>query len=280
MAIMKIIDRSTGKNFDILMDQGDYDKWKEYKYYTDKNTDKPFREEKVNNQYRRLFLAREIMGFQYKDKKVVNYKNGDIHDLRRNNLIDGVVGVHRIEGSFWPFTFRSLLNFLEKRKGIDEDLALLFLSKADKVKYSRKRIDIILSPDVYDEFQSKKVLLALKRVLHKYFEWGGQVTVVKDLKPLIISKKEKLPAPIAPLKPDTVPEKSEKLEKTFEVRENPDTNIKPVTTTSTKNNLIQLISTDKNASSDILEDSRIFPVEDLIKAIQKRMPMSIQFTSK
>jgi len=271
MATMNIIDKSTGKTVVIKIDQEDIDKFSHYKYFLDRNSDKPFREEKVDNKVKRIFLARDIMGFKLGDKRVVNYNNGDIHDLRKENLIEGLVGVRHIpKDNFWPFTFKSLLNFLEKREGDDEDLSLEFLAKTVDVKYSRKRIDLTYEPSTYDEFQKKKVLLAIKRVLNKHFEWGGQVVVVKDLK---YSPPPAPPPPLAPPLPViTVVDKEPKIAKEFEDK---------FKYRHIKDDLLSIIASDRNASIEFLSDSRIFPIEDLVKALHERMPnMVIQFTSK
>ena len=184
MAILKITDRSTAKVIDVKISDVDVERLKKYTYTIDQHHSKPFREKKIDGFARRIFLARDVMKFKLGDRRVVGYKNGDIHDCRRENLVEGRVSADTQKpntGNFWPHTLKSLLNFLDKRKGEDEEVAASFFASALHVKYTRKRIDLILDEKDYDDYKSKEANVLIMRVLHKYFEWGGQIIAVKDL---------------------------------------------------------------------------------------------------
>jgi len=183
MAILKVTDKSTDKVISIKIDPDDLKRLGKYTYVINENyNSKPFREVKIAGSIRKIFLARDVMKFKFGDGRVCGYKNGDIYDCRRENLIEGWTPVgQKDSGTYWPHTLKSLMNFLDKRKGEDEDVASTFLAKAQKVKYTRKRIDLILNENDYNEYKSKNINMVMMRVLHKHFEWGGQVVVAKDV---------------------------------------------------------------------------------------------------
>ena len=182
MALMKVLDKSTKKYINIKIDVDDLDRLNVYKYISDRNHIKPFREEKIEGFVRRIFLARDVMNFSLGDNRVVTYRNGDIFDCRKENLIEGrIAGQKSSADNFWPHTFKSLINFLDKRKGEDEEITANFLLKTIKIKYSRKRIDLIYSETDYNDYKNKNIQVVIMRVLHRYFEWGGQVVAAKDI---------------------------------------------------------------------------------------------------
>jgi hypothetical protein len=272
MALMKVLDKSTDKYINIKIDVDDLDRLKDYKYVTDRNHAKPFREEKIEGYVRRIFLARDVMGFSFGDKRVVSYKNGDIFDLRKENLVEGRTTVAEQKsntGNFWPHTFKSLVNFLDKRKGVDEELATNFLLKALKIKYTRKRIDLIFGEKDYDDYKNKNAQVVILRVLNKHFEWGGQVVAAKDITKQIQQQikviEEKITLPEKMIEREVVKETSlelppwDKWEANFKRHSE-----------SNKMKLIELIS-------------KYLPFEDLIEIVIEKgskMAMTIQFNRK
>jgi hypothetical protein len=87
MSTIDVLDRNTNKTVKAKIDQEDYDRLKTYKYIIDKNNEKPFREEKVNNQVRRIFLARDVSNFKFGDGRVVRVKNKDITPQYKKKII-------------------------------------------------------------------------------------------------------------------------------------------------------------------------------------------------
>lgn len=254
MSTLKVTNKSTGDIVSVKIDQEDLEKFKNYTYYIDNNNDKPFREEKINNLVRRIFLARDIKNMKYGDGRTVGYKNGDYHDLRSENLIEGKTKMSKFKtdtGNFWPHTLNSFLNFLEKRNGIDEDLVYLFLTKTKDAKYSRKRIDMVFKPDDYVEYQNKQVQSALHRILQKYFgEWGGKITAVKD---------------VTTAYKGTMVNQNQYVATHIPIEKNMDK-----------------VKTTDNPEPKILTDELLMkiPLETLIAVIQKRMNMTIHFSGR
>ncbi len=86
---LKVRDRTTGKVRDVLVDKEDYDRLKEYKYLTDKNSKEPFREycdvEGLKRQ--RISLKRDVMDFKSGDPRRVCYVDkSNFFDCRKANL--------------------------------------------------------------------------------------------------------------------------------------------------------------------------------------------------
>jgi len=186
MATMKVTDRSNGKIYTIKIDSEDLDRLKNYNYALDQHHAKPFREEKIDGYIRRIFLARDVIGFKFGDKRIVSYKNQDIYDCRKENLVEGrVTAEHKpsASGHFWPHTFKGLINFLDNQKGINEELVSQFFAKSIKTKYTKKRIDLIFNDIDYTEYKAKNIQLLMMQILNRYFDWGGQVSAAKDLTP-------------------------------------------------------------------------------------------------
>ncbi len=90
-SVLKVRDRTTGKIRDVLVDREDYDRLKDYKYLTDKNSKEPFREEssEVDNivKRQRIALKRDVMNFNLGDPRRVCYVNKtELFDCRKSNL--------------------------------------------------------------------------------------------------------------------------------------------------------------------------------------------------
>ena len=186
MATMKVTDRSNGKIHIIKIDPEDLDRLKNYNYTLDHHHAKPFREEKIGGYVRRIFLARDVIGFKFGDKRIVSYKNHDIYDCRKENLVEGrVAAEHKpsTSGHFWPHTYKGLINFLDNQKGINEELVSQFFAKAIQTKYTTKRIDLIFNEIDYAEYKAKNIQLLMLQILNRYFDWGGQISAAKDLTP-------------------------------------------------------------------------------------------------
>jgi len=309
---IKVWDKEYDAEKEVRVDKEDYEKFNHYNYMVDKSTNKPYREERVDNKVRRYFLCRDICGFSYGDGRVVMTKNSDLFDCRRENLVEGTKRDIPAEGNFWPLTFRSLINFLDKRKGVDEDVINYYLNKSIAQKYSRKRIDLIFDEQTYKEFQVKGVDKTIKRLFRKYFQWDGQLSATK----LIASNGHT--APVVEFK-EEIEEKVEKVEKVEKIEkvvkeekekvEKVESEKMPVMLERAsvklrnekerlddldevnfmipdikqiKRILLNLHMSDRAA---LLKDSGLFATDDLIKTIMERgsgshAAMTIQFTSK
>jgi len=284
MSTIDVLDRNTNKTVKAKIDQEDYDRLKTYKYIIDKNNEKPFREEKVNNQVRRIFLARDVSNFKFGDGRVVRVKNKDITDCRKINLEEGKVRAGALregKGVFWPQTFKSFLNFLDARKGVDEDLVYYFLTKAHDVKYTWKLIALIFSSEDYVEFQSKQVLVAFKRILHKYFEWGGKVTAIKDM--TISYKKEVEKKEIVELqvKKKDLPPMMQRVFDDLQTKKEKAVVVESYNYADVCQILTIFLNQDPKNAQNILTNPRLFLIEDVVSAVNGRMStMTLQFNSK
>jgi hypothetical protein len=285
MAIMKVLDKTTDKHIAIKIDVEDLDRLQKYNYVVDQHHTKPFREEKIGRFVRRIFLARDVMGFSFGDKRVVSYKDGDIYNCTKANLVEGrttVVEQKSNAGNFWPHTFKSLVNFLDKRKGEDEQVAVVFLLKATKTKYTRKRIDLIFEEADYNDYKNKNIQLTIMRVLNKHFEWGGQVVAAKDLTKQMqhiieIKKKEK-------------EKEKEKEKRIIEVKEKgkrkevvKETNLDLPTWDKWEANFKKQSETNKQKLIELV--SKYLPIEDLLEIVMEKgstpkMAMTVQFVRK
>ena len=84
---LKVRDRTTNKIRDALVDQEDYDRLKDYKYLTDKNSKEPFREETTDGKRQRISLKRDVMQFKLGDPRRVCYADkSNLFDCRKVNL--------------------------------------------------------------------------------------------------------------------------------------------------------------------------------------------------
>lgn len=282
MAIMKILDKITDKNINIKIDVEDLNRFQHYKYVVDRNHTKPFREEKIKGLVRRIFLARDVMGFAFGDKRIVSYKDGDIYNCTKGNLVEGRTAVAEQKsatGNFWPHTLKSLINFLDKRSGVDEKVAVAFLLKAIKVKYTRKRIDLVFDDADYNDYKSKNIQVVLMRVLNKHFEWGGQVAVVKDL----TRKMQQIADTVG--KNEVVVEEIKEVVKEIKKIETKvkDTSLDLSTWGKWEANFKQQSETNKEKLIELV--SKYLPIEDLLDIVMEKgttpkMSMIVQFVRK
>ncbi len=84
---LKVRDRTTNKIRDALVDQEDYDRLKDNKYLTDKNSKEPFREETTDGKRQRIALKRDVMQFKLGDPRRVCYVDKtNVFDCRKSNL--------------------------------------------------------------------------------------------------------------------------------------------------------------------------------------------------
>ena len=282
MAFIDVIHRSSGEIFKTKIDQEDFDRLSKYKYFISNIIKKPFREATVKNKICMFSLARDVMGLKYRDGRVVYYENNDFLDCRKSNFVEGKTRVSNKKINvgdttiFWPHTFKSFINFLDTHKGDDEELVTPFLVKANKVKYSFNLIALTFMPEDYAEFQMRQVLIAFKRILHKYFNWKGEVIAVKDLtidyKNEIIAKGA---VPAVESQKDTP-----MVQRVFE-----DLNSKVEDKIISFEEMKQLITTfnnvDQTNETKLLQDTRIFTLEALLDSVNFRMShMTLQFISK
>jgi len=285
MSTLEIIDNSNdGKPLKVKLDVEDYNRLKHHVYIVDKTSERPYREETINGAIKRIFLVRDVLNCTYGDGRVVYSKNRDPLDCRRDNLEEGKMRVssQRLgKMVFWPHTFNSFLNFLDARKGDDEDLVHLFLSKAFQVKYTHKMIALTYTPDDYLEFQTKKVLVTLKRVLHKYFEWSGNISIIKDATLDFKNKSETEKKEDVDVK-DCVDGKPPLMQKVFsdlnkfKEREKDYQKQPQITYEHIKSEITSFIDYDNENSLRLLRDPRIFPLEHLLTVVNERMPMALQ----
>lgn len=276
MAILKVPDKSTGKLLIIKIDPEDLERLKDYTYMVDQHHSKPFREEKINKLVRRIFLARDVKNFTFGDKKVVSYRNSDIYDCRKENLIEGRTEVKIASGNFWPHTLKSLLNFLDNRKDEEEDLVSSFLAKAKDVKYSRKRINLVFNPIDYQEYIDKKVKIITMRVLHKHFEWGGQVIAAKDLTEdyQLIAPKEHSEELAKPKEKTPFEKTSEKIKIEKEKFDAICSEFSSID--SYRQETINFLNTNKTGLVNILGD--VLPLEELIRIVANRLSPNLAMT--
>lgn len=84
---LKVRDRTTNKVRDALVDQEDFERLKDNKYLTDKNSKEPFRESTVNGKRQRIALKRDVMNFSLGDPRRVCYVDKEeVFDCRKANL--------------------------------------------------------------------------------------------------------------------------------------------------------------------------------------------------
>lgn len=84
---IKVRDRTTNKVRDAQVDQEDYDRLKDNKYLTDKNSKEPFREQSVADKRQRIALKRDVMNFSLGDPRRVCYVDkSNVFDCRKENL--------------------------------------------------------------------------------------------------------------------------------------------------------------------------------------------------
>jgi len=84
---LKVRDRTTNKVRDALVDQEDFERLKDNKYLTDKNSKEPFRESSVNGKRQRVALKRDVMNFSLGDPRRVCYVDKEeVFDCRKSNL--------------------------------------------------------------------------------------------------------------------------------------------------------------------------------------------------
>lgn len=87
MSTLKVRDRTTNTVQDALVNKEDFERLKDNKYLTDKNSKEPFREIIKNGKRQRIALKRDVMGFQLGDPRRVCYiDKTDVFDCRRSNL--------------------------------------------------------------------------------------------------------------------------------------------------------------------------------------------------
>jgi len=84
---LKVRDRTTNKVRDAQVDQEDYERLKDNKYLTDKNSKEPFREQSVAGKRQRIALKRDVMNFNLGDPRRVCYVDkSNVFDCRKENL--------------------------------------------------------------------------------------------------------------------------------------------------------------------------------------------------
>jgi hypothetical protein len=290
MSTLEVIDnRNGGRLIKVKVDPEDLNRLKQYTYIVDKTSERPYREEIIKGSAKRIFLVRDVLNCTYGDGRVIYCKNKDPLDCRRDNLEEGKVRASNLregKGVFWPHTFNSFLNFLDARKGEDEDLVHLFLSKAIQVKYTYKMIALTYSIEDYAEFQSKKVLVVFKRILHKYFEWSGNISVIKDATPEFKKPQEEVVK--ENVNPKNQNERPVLLEKVFtdllylKEKENKlvEEQCIELTYNSVKKQMLALIAKDSENALKLLKDPQIFLLENILIAAHERMPLALQIGSK
>lgn len=311
MAILKVKNKTTEEIIDVKVDHDCLTKFGSYQYFLDKSSKKPFREVKLNNGLRRIFLDRDILGCSIGDGRAIYHKNYDPLDCRRDNLEEhsrapyGSLSISS-SGHHWPSSINSLLNFLEKRsKDPDEDLCSQFLSLVDVKKYSKRRIDLLVDAEIYDQYKKKEIYPTLKKVMTKYFDWKGDINISK----IIASESTK--TPINPIIETKIEESSLELKQmqnnnTFSNTSTSTSSIsKPIEVTEKKiarsvfNELdyefydqfpspsptetsVDRIKRDLYTLNDILllellQDNKIFSTEIIIKVLKSRGAVLINF---
>jgi hypothetical protein len=302
MSTLEILDSNNkGKILKAKIDTDDYNRLKNYTYVVDKISEKPYRVETIEGKTRRLFLVRDVMNFKFGDNRVVYIKNRDPLDCRRDNLEEGKTRVStqlKGKGAFWPHTFKSLLNFLAVREGDDEIVAHDYLSRAYEVKYTRKMIALTYTSDDYREFQSKKIFITVKKVLHSYFDWSGTINPIKDAtldykKSIEKNQKDLVEDPkkiIDGSKENNLKENSEPpimvqrvfsdLRNAKEREKNQEAMGNIITYTQLKQDILTFIEYDPDNAVKLLKDPRVFTLEDFFKVFNERVPMALQFSSK
>ena len=291
MPVLKVLDKVKQTEQDVRIDKEDFEKFKGFTYIVDKVTDKPYRTEKVEGKVRKIFLAREVKGCVYGDGNVITYKNSNFFDCREENLIVKARSVRK--EFFWPFTFKSLLNFLDKHEGSDEDTCASYLSKAIDVKYSHKKITLVYDADTYKEFQDKSIMYLLKRTLHKYFQWTGELVIVKSVKvekvPATAVTIEKPAPPASPVvttdaKKEEIPIMLERASGKIRVeKDRIDVNEGNFLTPDIRSIEREFAKLHLKHRVEIVKKS--LPIEELIKIVMEKgsasnAAMTIQFTSK
>lgn len=288
MSVVKVKSKITGEMLDARVDFESLQQVSAYAYTIDKFSKKPFRDVKEGTNIRRYFLDRDILGCTMNDGKIVYHKNDNPLDNRLDNLFVKQRVIRKSNtGHHWPQSPDSLLNFLEKRKGPDEDICVDFLARADVTKFTKKQIDVVAPAEDYDTYKKKHIDYAIKRVLHRYFEWSGTLNLVKEVAiPSFLSVAIPLvpaaPAPVAPVAPPVAPpipvtpvvvapvkESQPRITYPFDVPASTSTADKQI-----KGELYRM-SSDKIL--DLLRDYRIFPTEFLIKILQERGANTVQF---
>ena len=84
---LKVRDRTTNKVRDALVDPEDFERLKDNKYLTDKNSKEPFRESTLNGKRQRVALKRDVMNFSLGDPRRVCYVDKEeVFDCRKSNL--------------------------------------------------------------------------------------------------------------------------------------------------------------------------------------------------
>jgi len=281
MSVVKVKSKITGEMLDARVDFESLQQVSAYTYTIDKFSKKPFRDVKEGASIRRYFLDRDILGCTMHDGKIVYHKNDNPLDNRLDNLFVKQRVIRKSNtGHHWPQSPDSLLNFLEKRKGPDEDICVDFLARVDVTKFTKKQIDVVAPAEDYDTYKKKHIDYAIKRVLHRYFEWSGTLNLVKEvaipvaapLVPLVpLASVAPTPAPMVPVAPVVVApvkESQSKIVYPFDV---------PSTPTADKQIKGELYRMSSDKILDLLKDYRIFPTEFLIKILQERGANTVQF---
>jgi hypothetical protein len=268
MPVLKVKNRLTGEFVEAKVDTDSLKKVSQYQYFIDKFSRKPYRDVKDGNQIRRYFLDRDILGCKLKDGRMIKHKNEDPLDNRLENLIEKQRKMISSSGYRWPHTVDSLVNFLSKKEGDEEDLCSEFLAKADIQRFTRKRVDVLAHPDEYDAYKKKGIDRVIKGVLHKYFDWSGVLNITKEIKPTDI-------APAAPIPATVVRDNVNVTEVRYEFEEGGGFSVPHI-----KKQLNQLIAFgDDDTLLEILRDRRICPTEIIIKVLQERGASSVNFST-
>ena len=294
MPVLKVKDRNTGEVVEAKLDPDSLKKVSNHQYFIDKFSRKPFRDVKHGNQIKRYFLDRDILGCELNDGRIIRHKNNDPLDNRVDNLVEKRRIANSYTGYRWPHSVDSLVNFLDKRKGADEDLCSEFLAKADTKRFTRKRVDVLASPEEYDVYKEKGIDRVIKGVLHKYFGWSGILNLTKEIK--ILPEDRSVMAPVQEQKelglqkkdvqiivkeqiPIKEPSLENKTEMEYEYENSPAVTELELSMIQMKKQLNQLTFSGDDKILEILRDRRICPTELIIRVLQERGASAINFSS-
>ena len=297
MAVLKVKNIVNDSMADVHVDDNILPELNKYNYVIDKYSKKPYREVITGDtQKRKYFLDREIFGCTYKDGTFVYHKNGDPLDCRLNNLYnrksDITLNSISSSGFHWPSNIRSFLNFIENRSDTPEgDLCSAFLAIADIKKYNKKRLDIVVDPDPYEQYKKMEIYPTLKKLLHKYFDWDGALNITKnatfvvkavvDNSAAILQTKEEI-KPVEQISPLVVSkaEPTPEIEYEFYDEYPASTVVGRGTTTDLtriKRELYGLSFKEPTRIVELLQDNKIFPTEVIIKILRERGAATVQF---
>lgn len=119
---LKVRDRTTNKVRDALVNKEDYDRLKENKYLTDKNSKEPFREVIANGKRQRIALKRDVMGLKLGDPRRVFYVDKtNVFDCRKTNLeskVDVAIPIVKTESKLKQIKLPVVKEIISKTKEI------------------------------------------------------------------------------------------------------------------------------------------------------------------